>query len=93
MVTIEQLRQEEARLQHLLSTVRENIRKVESPKLGKLPNKRAGFHHTHSNSYECGMAYWENAGDYDYPDKGAYWPCKRLVNHEGRCGYEDNSAY
>lgn len=54
--------------------------------LGKLPNKRGGFHHIHSGETQCGIAY------YIYPDKG-WWPCSKLVNHQGDCGYEDNSAY
>lgn len=54
------------------------------PKLGKGPNRRKGFHHIHSNSFTCGMAYF---------GKDHWWPCKKLVNHEGDCGYEDNSAF
>ena len=57
--------------------------------LGKLPNMRAGFHHIHSDMYNCGMAYWT----VDEYTKGHYWPCSKLVNHQGKCGYEDNTAY
>lgn len=52
--------------------------------LGELPNKRAGFFHVHSGQYECGQAYRD---DYEWR------PCSRLVNHEGECGYEDNTAF
>jgi hypothetical protein len=53
--------------------------------LGMKPNSRTGFYHVHSASYECGMAYRGH--------DELWWPCSRLVNHEGPCGYEDNTAY
>lgn len=67
--------------------------KPEGPEfvLGKGPNKRVGFHHIHSDKYECGFAYW-NTNPWDGGD--SHWEkCSRLVNHDGPCGYEDNSAY
>lgn len=53
--------------------------------LGELPNKRAGFFHNHSGEYECGQAYQD--------EQHGWLPCSRLVNHDGECGYEDNTAY
>ncbi len=64
----------------------EGSTEIESSMLGKLPNNRAGFFHVHSGQYECGIAYRE--GLYG----GVWQPCTKLVNHEGRCGYEDNTA-
>lgn len=93
MSTVHQLQQEEEELEARLSEVRDAINRLTGPKLGKLPNSRAGFYHIHSASYECGMAYWENADDYDYPNKGEYKKCSKLVNHPGLCGYEDNTAF
>lgn len=55
-------------------------------KVGHLPNKRGGFYHIHSGMTECGIAYY-------LPTAGHWYPCKRLVNHNGSCGYEDNSAF
>ena len=48
-------------------------------------NIRAGFYHVHSGEYECGMAY--QVGYWEYA------PCSKLLNHEGECGYADNTAY
>lgn len=60
-------------------------KKAKTPKLGKLPNKRGGFYHIHSGKSECGIAYLGT---------GLGWqPCSKLVNHDGSCGYEDNTAY
>lgn len=54
--------------------------------LGHLPNRRGGFNHIHSGMTECGMAY--------HPGGGVLWePCKRYVNHDGVCGYSDNTAF
>ncbi len=52
--------------------------------VGQLPNTRAGFFHIHSGEHECGQAYKVERG---------WLPCSRLVNHEGECGYEDNTAF
>lgn len=93
MSDLDLLRQAEEELEAKLSEVRRSIEKLEAPKLGKMPNSRAGFYHLHSGEYECGMAYWKYDGDYDYPDKGRYYKCSRLVNHKGDCGYEDNTAF
>lgn len=70
----------------IISKQAERIEELEKrlrPKLGKGPNRRTGFHHIHSNSFECGMAYFA---------REHWWPCKKLVNHKDQCGYEDNSA-
>lgn len=52
--------------------------------LGKLPNQRAGRVHIHSGEVTCGIAY--------IASRSSYLPCTRLVNHDGPCGYEDNTA-
>ncbi|URP22205.1 hypothetical protein SEA_BIG4_162 [Microbacterium phage Big4] len=90
-MNIEQLREQEDDLEQKLAETKRAIRKLEGPKLGKLPNKRAGFYHIHSASYECGMAYRE----YEWGDESKWrWnKCSKLVNHEDGCGYEDNTAY
>lgn len=93
MTHVDDLRDLEERLLTELDRVRDRIKQAEGESLGKLPNSRGGFHHIHSNSYECGIAYWHDYNDYDQPGKGEYQPCKKLVNHGGLCGYEDNSAY
>lgn len=91
-VDVSQMSDEE--LEYRISEIRAE-QESRKPKfeLGKMPNKRAGFYHIHSASHECGQAYWENANDYDYPNKGEYKPCKKLVNHDGYCGFEDNTAF
>lgn len=91
MTDLTTLRLEEERLEAELSEVRRSIEQLEGPELGNLPNKRAGFYHIHSNSYECGIAYRrQRMGD----DEGWSWAkCSKLVNHEGNCGYEDNTAF
>ncbi len=91
MSTLEQLRDREEELEAMLTNVRESIKRIEGPNLGKLPNRRAGFHHIHSDSYECGIAYRQYG--WDDADKWRWAKCSKLVNHEGGCGYEDNTAY
>lgn len=91
MSKLTDLHSAEERLKSELADVREAIKELEGPELGKLPNSRAGFHHIHSDSYECGQAYravdpWD-AGDW------AWQPCTKLVNHTGECGYEDSTAF
>lgn len=54
------------------------------PTLGKGPNKRVGFFHNHSGMAECGMAYRAEVG---------WEPCRKYVNHDGECGYENNTAF
>lgn len=92
MSDLDLLRQAEEELVSRLNKVRLSIEKLEKPKLGKLPNTRAGFYHIHSSDYECGIAYVVS-----YVDQGGarteYAPCRKLVNHNGDCGYEDNSAF
>lgn len=91
MSTLEQLRDREEELEAMLTNVKQAIQRIEGPRLGKMPNKRAGFYHLHSDIYECGIAYRrQRVGDGD----GWSWAkCSKLVNHEGNCGYEDNTAY
>lgn len=76
-----------------LAKAQRELKEAEGAELGRLPNIRGGFYHIHSDSTECGIAYWEDEHDYDYPNKGSYKPCKKLVNHSGQCGFEDNTAY
>jgi hypothetical protein len=59
---------------------------------GKLPNKRGGFFHNHSGEHECGIAYIEDGDERD-GTPSRWLPCRKLANHEGRCGYADNTAY
>lgn len=54
-----------------------------------LINQRKGFYHNHSGRYECGMAYQSPEPFYG----GSWQPCSKLLNHKGKCGYEDNTAY
>lgn len=91
MSDLDLLRQAEEELVSRLHKVRLSIEKLEKPKLGKLPNSRAGFYHLHSGSYECGMAYRQV--ERDYFDKWRWAKCSKLVNHPGDCGYEDNTAF
>lgn len=80
----------------ILADLRKAQRALEDAKgaeIGKLPNIRGGFYHNHIASYECGIAYWEREEDYDYPNKGSWKPCKKLVNHNGQCGYENHTAF
>lgn len=56
--------------------------------LGKGPNRLTGFHHNHSGMSECGMAYRDGQGN-----TWRWTPCKKYVNHDGECGYEDNTAF
>lgn len=91
MTTFNDLQREEERLLVELAAVRRTIEEVEGPKLGNLPNSRAGFYHIHSDSYECGMAYQQV--EQSDPDRRRWAKCSKLVNHRGGCGYEDNSAY
>ncbi len=58
---------------------------------GKLPNKRGGFFHIHSGETECGIAYRAATG-HQLPTT-EWQPCTKLVNHEGGCGYADNTAF
>jgi hypothetical protein len=52
---------------------------------GHLPNRRGGFDHIHSGLTECGQAY-------RLPSQN-WAPCRKLVNHDGGCGYADNTPY
>lgn len=54
---------------------------------GSLPNTRGGFHHIHLGKTECGIAYVLSR----HPIQWA--PCSKLVNHEGPCGYADNTCF
>ena len=49
-------------------------------------NIRAGFHHLHSGETECGIAYYTSYN-------GKWHPCSKLINHDGFCGYQDNTCY
>jgi hypothetical protein len=91
MSALSDLQREEERLLHELSEVQQGIKKLTGPELGKLPNSRAGFYHTHSDSYECGQAY-RDVDAWDASD-WTWKPCKKPVNHKGSCGHEDNTAY
>lgn len=91
MSDLSDLQEQEEALLYELSEVQQKIKKLTGPELGKLPNKRAGFFHLHSNSYECGQAY-RAVDPWDASD-WTWQPCTKLVNHDGQCGYEDNTAY
>jgi hypothetical protein len=55
-------------------------------------NRRHGFRHNHSGVIECGIAYVDTA--LGPPEgQGVWLPCSKRLNHEGACGYADNSAY
>lgn len=76
-----------------LTRARRQLQEAEAAEVGKLPNIRGGFYHIHSASYECGIAYWQKVSIYDKTNAGEYQPCRKLVNHAGECGFEDNTAF
>jgi hypothetical protein len=59
----------------------------------RVVNIRAGRHHIHSGQFECGIAYATTIPQTNGTRSTGWAPCSKLLNHDGECGYADNTPF